>query len=369
MKLFSKVINRWKQKVKRYFFSYRNGFYELYMLANSPQLMLHNFANMPFVKHDTQYQTINTQNPFLRVKIFYLAFEEELLLMLSEAFYKKNVMDNMMYDEEQPSVHFFIALKVSNKKVISKYPLVNGTSYSHNMWSICKPAGIKNVCHFKNSNEQFYTLYFTQSWLDNYLKHADEKVKNFLNGFLESDTTYMMWPRYAKLGESDYSLFKDALEQSKPVSEIDQDVFRTQSLKMFEDFTSSIDKADFHADHLKMSNDHRLKILRAENYLAKFYSGEFPGLEQISDKIGISPTGLKTGFRQVYGCSIYQYFRSQKMKIALSILEQNKEIKIKDLAIQMGYESAAKFTAAFKEEIGVLPSEVNSAFKSFNISI
>lgn len=359
MHLFKKTIKAWKQKVKKYFFSYKNGFYELFQFANSPQLMINNFANMPFVKHDAQYQTITTQNPFLRVKIFYLTYKEGLFLMLSEAFYKKNVMDSMMYDEEQPTEHFFIALKVSKKQIESKYPLVNGTSYSHNMWSICKPAGIKNLCHFKNSNEKFYTLYFTKNWLENYLKQADEKVKEFIKDFLESDTTYMLWPRYTKLGERDYSLFKDALENSKPVVEIDQEVFRKQSLRMFEDFISSIHKVDFHSDHLKMSNDHRLKILRAENHLTKFYSGAFPGVEQVADKVGISPTGLKTGFKQVFGCSIYQYFRSQKMKIALSILEQNKEIKIKDLAIQLGYESAAKFTAAFKEETGMLPSEVN----------
>jgi AraC-like DNA-binding protein len=46
------------------------------------------------------------------------------------------------------------------------------------------------------------------------------------------------------------------------------------------------------------------------------------------------------------------------MAIALSILKRNKGIMIKDLASQMGYDSAAKFTAAFKEETGMLPSEV-----------
>jgi AraC-like DNA-binding protein len=46
------------------------------------------------------------------------------------------------------------------------------------------------------------------------------------------------------------------------------------------------------------------------------------------------------------------------MKVARTVLLQNKEIMIKDLAAQMGYSSAAKFAAAFREEIGVLPSEI-----------
>lgn len=351
------IINSWKQKLEKYFL-YKDGFFQLFQLATSPQLMIQNCINMPFVKYDANCQVVTTKNPFLNVKIFHLTFEEGLFLMLSDAYHKKNVADCMIYDDKQPAVHYFISLKVSRKKVKSNYPLVNGTSYSHNMWSICKPGGIKKIYHFKDSHEQFYTLYFTQSWLDNYLNHAEDKVKDFLLDFMNSKTTHMLWPRESEPGENAYSLFKDGLENSKPVAEIDQEVFRKQSLQMFEDFISSVAKGDYKSDHLKMSNEQRLKIFKAEDYLSSFYTKEFPGVEQVAEKVGISPTGLKTGFRQVYGISIFKYFRSQKMKIAQSILEQNKEIKIKTLATQMGYDNAAKFAAAFKEEMGMLPSEV-----------
>lgn len=357
----NRIIASWKLKIKKYFFSYRNGFFELYQVSNSPQILLHNFIHMPFVKYEEKYQTIHTENPFLKVKIFHLEFEEGLLVMLSDAFYKKNVMDCMLYDKEQPCDHFFISLKVSQKQVNSKYPLVNGTSYGHNMWSICKPAGIKNLCHFKDSHEQFYTLFFNHTWLVNYLKQADEKVVRFIKDFLKSDTTYMIWPRYADPGENNYSLFKDTLENTIPLSEINREEFRKLSLGMFEDFISSIVRVDLHANHLKMSNEQRLKIFKAEDYISSFYTQEFPGVEQVAEKVGISPTGLKTGFKHVYGCSIYKYFRSQKMKIAQSILQQNRDIKIKTLASQMGYDNAAKFAAAFKEETGNLPSEMGDS--------
>ncbi len=359
MLLFDKVIKKWKKEVKKYFLSYKNGFFEIFQYANSPQLMIRNFINMPFVKSDEIYQTIAAENPFLKVKIFYLSFEKGLLLMLTKAFYKKNVMDRMLYDEELPTEYFFIALKVHGKCLESRQPLINGTNHIHNFWSLCKPAGIKNISHFKNSDEQFYTLFFTKIWLDNYLIHADEIVKTFFTDFLNSDATYIMWPSYETLGKSDYSLFKDVLENSKPVSEINQELFRDQSLMMFNDFASDISNFDFHANYLKISNEQRLKILRAEDYMRNFYNDEFPGIAQIAEKVGISHTGLKTGFNQLFGCSIYKYFRNQKMKIALSILEQNSDIKIKDLATQLGYDNAAKFTAAFKEEIGFLPSKTS----------
>lgn len=351
----SNIIASWKEKITKYFF-YKDGFFQLNQLANSPQLMIQNCINMPFVKYDSECQVITTQNPFLRVKMFHLNFEEGLLLMLSDCYHYQNIMDSMVYNEE-PAIHYFISLKVSRNKVKSKNPLVNGSIYSYNMWSICKPAGIKNLYHFKNSHEQFYTLYFTQSWLEKYLLHADEKVKDFLLDFMNSDNTYMMWPRQETLDIKDYTLFKDTLEQNKPIAELDLEVYRKQSLGMFEDFISSVVKEDLNADHLKMSNENRLKIFKAQNYLSNHYTGDFPGLENIAEKVGISPTGLKTGFKQVYGASIYKYFRSQKMKIAFSILNQNKDIQIKVLAAQMGYDNAAKFAAAFKDEMGFLPSE------------
>lgn len=360
MQSFKKVITRWKQKAKKYFFSFSDGFYHLYILSNSPQLQIYNFAKMPFVKYDPTYQTITTSNPFLKVKLFHITFDEGLLLMLSDAYYKKNVMDCMMYDEEQPTIHYFISLKVSKRQVSSIYPMVNGTSYSHNTWSICKPAGVKNLYHFKDSYEQFYTLYFTKSWLDNYLSQSDKKVRSFMHDFLNSEATFMLLPRLDKYEADDYSLFSDALENSKPVADIDQELFRKESLQLFEDFVASVQKVDFQATHLKMTNELRLKILQAEHYLSDFYFSDFPGVERLAEKVGISETGLKMGFKQLFGCSVYKYYRAQKMKIARSILEKDNGCKIKEVAALMGYENAAKFAAAFKEETGQLPSNISN---------
>lgn len=358
MSKFRRLIIFWKLNVKKYFFRYRYGFFELFMIANSPHIMLQNIRNMPLVKHDPKCQIISTENMFLKVSIFYLQLNQDVLLMLSDGFYKKNVLDVMLYDEHEPLEHYFLSLRTFNGTVSSSSTLVNHTGFSSNTWSLCKPAGVKNVGHFKNANEQFFTVYFTQKWLDRYLQTCDERTKIFFKEFIESENTFLMWPRYTSETSPDYSLFYNVFKENKPVSEIDHENFMATTLTMMEEFASCLSNDSLKADHLRMTNENRLKLLKAENYLSQFFTSNFPGVENIAQHVGISPTGLKAGFNQLFGCTVFKYYRSRKMKIACSILQNNKAIKIKELAAQLGYENAAKFTTAFKEETGALPSEV-----------
>jgi AraC-like DNA-binding protein len=129
---------------------------------------------------------------------------------------------------------------------------------------------------------------------------------------------------------------------------------------MFNEFTATFSSDVLHAENLKMSNENRLKVLKAENYLSQFFADDFPGVEAIAKHVGISSTGIKTAFLQLYGKTLFGYHRNQKMRIALSILQKNKEIKIKELASQLGYSNSAKFSVAFKEEIGYSPSQIKS---------
>jgi transcriptional regulator GlxA family with amidase domain len=45
------------------------------------------------------------------------------------------------------------------------------------------------------------------------------------------------------------------------------------------------------------------------------------------------------------------------MMLAMQLL-QNSDLPIKNIAVATGYESASKFTAAFKNRFNILPSEV-----------
>lgn len=358
MNSLNKIIASWKLNVKKYFFKYRKGFFELFMISNSPQLMLQNIGSMPFVKHDTVNHKISTDNMFCTVKIFYQLLEDGLFLMISDGKYKKNVMDVMLYDETVPLEYYFLSFKTSTRTVNSASTLVNGTGFSFNTWSLCKPGGIKNVCHFKHAHEHFITIYFTQKWLDLYLKTCDEATVQFFKNFIASDNTFVMCPRQFEENAPDYLQLFNVFDVNIPASELNIEEFKDQTMNLIHEFSKGIQMQIAEENYFNLSNDTRIKIIQSEQILSTYFTKEFPGVEWLADQVGISVTGLKSGFKQIYGYSIFKYYRHQKMKIAQTVLAQNKDIKIKDLAEQMGYTNAAKFTAAFKDEIGALPSDI-----------
>ena len=107
----------------------------------------------------------------------------------------------------------------------------------------------------------------------------------------------------------------------------------------------------------EIPDNDRKKIFKAQRLLAENICSPFIGIENLAKQVGISPTKLKSDFKLMFGETIFQYFRQKQMEQALRLLE-NSGKPIKDIANQMGYENAAKFSAAFKEHMGTLPSNI-----------
>ncbi|NMM64967.1 helix-turn-helix transcriptional regulator [Clostridium sp. P21] len=79
-------------------------------------------------------------------------------------------------------------------------------------------------------------------------------------------------------------------------------------------------------------------------------------IEELAKMYCISPTGLKTYFKGIYGTSIATYVKEYRIKNAAISLRQTKN-SIADVALSVGYESQSKFAAAFKKIIGISPLE------------
>lgn len=79
-------------------------------------------------------------------------------------------------------------------------------------------------------------------------------------------------------------------------------------------------------------------------------------VEQLAQAYSISTSTLKNCFRDMYGKPVYTYLRQYRMQVAAGLL-QNSQYSIAFIANYVGYESAGKFTAAFKSVLGCIPSE------------
>lgn len=88
--------------------------------------------------------------------------------------------------------------------------------------------------------------------------------------------------------------------------------------------------------------------------------------EELANRVGLSPSTLKNGFKGVYGSPIYTYIRAYKMKAAATILAADRKKRIIDVAASVGYDNPSKFAAAFKEMFHMTPAEYRSSRQKFH---
>ena len=78
-------------------------------------------------------------------------------------------------------------------------------------------------------------------------------------------------------------------------------------------------------------------------------------VEELSEISGMPPASLRKLFKAVYGTPVYQYIKSYKMKAAAEMLISDRRMNIADIAQRLGYDNASKFSAAFRDVMGVTP--------------
>ncbi len=79
-------------------------------------------------------------------------------------------------------------------------------------------------------------------------------------------------------------------------------------------------------------------------------------IEELSRKYLMNTTTLKRVFKQVYGETIAAHMKKHRMEAAGTFLLKTQD-DIAAIAQAVGYESQSRFTAAFKESYGMLPTE------------
>ncbi len=79
-------------------------------------------------------------------------------------------------------------------------------------------------------------------------------------------------------------------------------------------------------------------------------------IDALSQKYLVNTSTLKEVFKGVYGQPIASYMKEYRIRHAMELLRTT-DSSIADIARQIGYESQSKFSSAFREYAGVLPTE------------
>lgn len=103
------------------------------------------------------------------------------------------------------------------------------------------------------------------------------------------------------------------------------------------------------------SRTHALLAKDVCRYLTDHVSDKIT-LEQLSNVFHVSGTSIKNSFKAVYGVSVYNYIRTQKMQMAAQMI-LNSDDTILEIAGRFGYDNASKFSGAFRDIMGMTPNE------------
>lgn len=104
---------------------------------------------------------------------------------------------------------------------------------------------------------------------------------------------------------------------------------------------------------LNNNNSHVKKLYTIREYILENIKENFSARE-LSKKVGLNDSVLKKEFKRIFGCSIFEFSRNEKMNFAQNMLRDT-ELTIYQISEEVGYKNATHFSAAFKKYIGVTP--------------
>lgn len=85
-------------------------------------------------------------------------------------------------------------------------------------------------------------------------------------------------------------------------------------------------------------------------------------IEELAVNFHINQTTLKSTFKRVFGKPIATYMKEYRIKKGMELLMKT-NCSIAEIAGCVGYENQSKFTQAFKNVTGILPSEYRKSIK------
>ena len=118
-------------------------------------------------------------------------------------------------------------------------------------------------------------------------------------------------------------------------------------------------QASMHSEQLAGPTMHDAdveKIEEAKNILEDQYI-QPPTIKDLAGMVGLNETKLKTNFKKTFHSTIHAYTQRIRMQKAHELLTQ-KNLLLKEIAIQVGYQKPSNFTYAYKEFFGIHPGDV-----------
>lgn len=110
---------------------------------------------------------------------------------------------------------------------------------------------------------------------------------------------------------------------------------------------------------LPLKPDHLDRIHRAREILLKNLDQPLSLLE-LAKQVGLNDYSLKSGFKQVFGKTVFSYLHDYRMEQARFLLLAG-EMKISEVRQAIGFADPRYFAAAFRKKYGITPRDYRAA--------
>ncbi len=351
-------VGKWIKFIKENINFYRDGFFELPYLSNSPQVIVKSIVNSPSVRHVEEEQAVYRNNPFSKGVMRYREIEDGFWILATSIAFKKNVMLKAIYDEDFPSDYYTLTFSVFESEVKLQNTFADKTPFSSKYWGFKRPGTEVGAYFYKGSVCEFYLYAFNKEWAERNFSFETLPEENQIKKFLNSDKGFITYqdivPNAAELSrEILINLEKNSFDF------LSKAILKTQAFQLINTFFKNAAIDQRIGNYTPTETLEYRKIAKAEKMLLDSVAHPFLGVEYIAAKVGLSPTKLKLTFKSVHGVSMMQYHKEKKLLLGMQMI-QNTDMQIKNIALATGYKSSSKFTANFKKRFGKMPSEIRS---------
>lgn len=81
-----------------------------------------------------------------------------------------------------------------------------------------------------------------------------------------------------------------------------------------------------------------------------------PTIPELAKEVGLNEYRLKEGFKNIYSTTVFKYLNDYRLDVARQALDEN-DMKVNEVAYQIGYTNPSHFIAAFRKKFGVTPKK------------
>lgn len=120
-------------------------------------------------------------------------------------------------------------------------------------------------------------------------------------------------------------------------------------------FLSVLEPSDGMEQHRYFQKNQVERVKQMRDSMVQNIESHFT-LAELSARFDLPITAMKLCFKGIYGISIYAYMRDYRMRRAAVLLCESKA-SVSEIAGQLGYANASKFSSAFKQVMGLPPLE------------